>query len=196
MKNLMKKSLIIAFVCYSVIANAKSLSSTIMVNEIDSKSIELILNNFEDQVQVSIKDDKGIVLHKDNYNSPSLSIKYNFKLLSIGDYLLEIESDTKIKQIPFTVSYRDMELIESKEKVIYKPEFKKEDDLLFIYQLAINYEDLVVFIYDDDSHLLYKEKLTGKQVLERKLNISKLETGKYRLIMKTEGLTFTENFKI
>ncbi len=196
MKNLIKKSLVIVLLFYTVISSAEVMNPTIVVNEIEGQSVVLTLKNLQEQTSVYIKDKNGVILYQEIYENPTVLKKYNFKLLPKGDYLFEIHSDTKIKMIPFTVTFDNVKLKKEGDKVVYKPQFKLIDNTIFIYKLAINYESLRISLYDSESHLIYKEFLDGSLVLERKLNVSKLEKGNYRLILKSEGLTLTENIKI
>lgn len=191
MKNLIKKSLLIVAVLTTVVINATNINNVI-VNVIDAKLIDLKLNNSDGDLQISIIDTYGEVLHFEKFEGSYFSQKYDFNTLPIGDYYFEIEGQTKISLMPFNVTSKGVEFKNEVKETYYKPVVRQEGDLVFITKVVLNDENLTIVLYDQDSNALYKEELIGDVNLGKTLNVEKLKTGFYKLLLKSDGKVFEQ----
>lgn len=196
MKNLFKSSLLVMAILMATITLAKNIDPSIKIKLIESKLIQLTMDETIKNVEVSVKDSKGEIVYTKKSENFNISKKYDLNNLPSGSYFMEIESSTKIKIIPFNVLSKSIELNEEKENVYYKPIVRKEGANVFISKLALNNEDLEIILYDVDSAVLFTEKLEGNAILERKLNLMNLKSGNYNLILRSGSKTFYEAIKL
>lgn len=195
MKNFIKTSLFIGVLFTSIITSAMSNDPSVKVSLIDSKRINLSLQNFDGKIDVYVKDEKGVILYDENFEGIDFSKKFDFNSMPVGDYIIEIDGQTKIKVVPFTVSKKGINFNEDAKSYIFKPVVRVDRNNVFVTKLALDNQPMQVDIYDVHGNLLHREELKGTINLARKFNISMLEKGEYKLVMKTENRIFSKNLK-
>lgn len=193
MKKLIKKSLLIVAVFSAIVTTTANENAKLKL--INAKLINLELKNSDGNVQVRVKDVHGVVLHKENYNGIQFSKKYDLSDLPSGNYFFEIEGETKIKKMPFSVNLNTVIFNNKIEEVYYKPVVRRKDELIYISKASVNSNSLQIELYNDAEVLLYKEDVTGNVDLGKTLNISLLNKGNYRLVMKSDNKIFTKEIK-
>lgn len=196
MKNFVKSSLLVVAMLMITVGVAKNIDPNIKVILIESKLVQLTMNGGLRMVEVSVKDKNGEIIYHERSENLNLSKKYDLKNLPMGDYYMEIESLTKIKVVPFKVLSNSIDLIEADEVSYYKPIVRKEGTGVLISKLALNNENLEIFLYDASGNILYTEKLEGNAVLKRKLNLMNLNSGDYNLVLRSNGKTFYETIML
>tara|TARA_R110001583_G_scaffold8413_6_gene40206 strand:+ start:2314 stop:2904 length:591 start_codon:yes stop_codon:yes gene_type:complete len=196
MKNLFKSSLLIFAILITNVSFAKDVDPSFKIKLIETKLIHLTMNGNGKLVEVSVKDSNGEIIYSEKSENFDISKKYDLKLLPKGSYFMEIESPTKIKVIPFKVLFKTIDLKEEDEVTYYKPTVRKEGTDVFISKLALNNENLEIFLYDVDSNILFTEKLEGNAILKRKLNLMNLNSGDYNLVLRSNGKIFYETIKL
>jgi hypothetical protein len=192
MKNLIKKSMLMAILMMALVSNASEKSLNLKIISHESKVVQLILNNHGSS-EVFIKDIKGFQLYKALIKDKEFLKKFDLSGLPDGEYYFEINSQTKIVTKPFSVASNILEF--NKETIVFKPIVRFKNDVIYLSRFTLNNETLDVFLYDDNQHLLYSEKLFGQNNLNRKLNLSNLDSGSYSLVLKSEGKLYNEVFK-
>lgn len=197
MKNLFKRSLMIVAIFTLSIGHAMSNEPNPNFNTIivDGKLIDLTLDYSDGDLEVNVQDSFGFVLYKEKYTGGSLSRKFDLTLLPNGNYIFEINGQTKIKMIPFTVTANNVDFKKENETIFFKPIVRFKNDVAYISKLALKKEALHIKLYDPNFNLIYSEVLKNNLNLGRKLSFSKLEPGNYRVVLKSEGRVFEETIK-
>lgn len=197
MKNLIRKSLLIATIFVSTITMAKSNDPSIKVDVVNSKFVQFTMEGNLNIVELSVKDESGFVLHSEKLQDSKLSRKFDLESLPNGHYSLEVESLTKIKRIPFVVLKHTVEISKEKEVVYYKPVVVTKDKLVSISQFAKTDESLEISVYDLNNDLLYNEILKEESnILKRRLSFKNLLPGNYKLVLRTGNKNFYETISI
>jgi len=198
MKSLIKKSLVIVMLFTAIVTSATDTDNSIKFTVINSKLIDLKLQNSDGDILISVKDIEGHVLYSENYEGINFSKKYNLAALPNGDYFFEIEGRTKMKLMPFKVSSKKVSFNNEIETIYYfKPIVRRDKNLVYVSKVTLNKEEsLTVSLYDENLNELYSEDLSGALSLGKVLNISKLEKGNYKLVLKSGNKIFTEKIKI
>lgn len=191
MKKLIKKSLLVVAVLTTMVINATN-TNNVVVNVIDVKVIDLKLNNSDGELQISVIDTYGEVLHVEEFVGSFFSKKYDLNTLPEGDYYFEIEGQTKINLMHFNISKNGIEFKNVVDSVYYKPTVRQDGDLFFITKVALEEESLVITLLDKNLNTLYKEELSNNVNLGKTLNLTKLEAGTYNLLLKSGGKTFVQ----
>jgi hypothetical protein len=192
MKNLLKKNLLIVALLFAVVTKATNINNNVKVAMINSKLIDLKLENSDGDLRISIKDIYGEVLYAEKFEGNYFSKKYDLNALPIGNYYFEIEGRTRINLMPFKLTSSGFEHRNQVKSTFYKPIVRQEEDLVFISKIAFNTEDFEVYLYDEQLNLLYKENLKGDINLGKTLNLKNLKSGNYKIVMKSEGKVFEQ----
>ena len=192
MKNLIKENLLIVALLFAVVTYATNINDNVKVALINSKLIDLKLENSDGDLIIRIKDTYGEVLYAEKFEGNYFSKKYDLNALPIGNYYFEIEGRTRINLMPFKLTSSGFELRNQMKSTFYKPIVRQEEDLVFISKIAFNTEDFEVYLYDEQLNLLYKENLKGDINLGKTLNLKNLKSGNYRIVMKSEGKVFEQ----
>jgi len=191
MKKIIKNSLFIAMLFSAIVTMASESDNSINFTVVNSNLIDLNLENFDGEIKVSVKDAHGEVLHSEKLSGTSISKTYDLKTLPSGDYLFEIEGETKIKKLPFSVN-RDGIVLDEVRTVCFKPAVRVENELIYISQLVMNEEALSIALLDNDANVLYEGISRNSEFTGKILSTEKLEEGSYTLVMESGGRTFNE----
>ncbi|MBT8317604.1 MAG: hypothetical protein HKP59_08250 [Lutibacter sp.] len=196
MKKSFRKLVVMLFLGTSLLSNANNVSTGIIMYGNESKSVVLDFENFDGSIEVSIKNSFGLTLFKEKFQGVKFSNKYDLTSLPNGNYFFEINGQTKIKVLPFIVNEASVSFEREKEEIYYKPivrEYKK--NIFSISMVALGEKNLKIALYDADSNLIYNEELQDDVYLGRLINISNLNLGKYKLVMKSNNRTFVETIR-
>ncbi|MBU3820738.1 hypothetical protein KO566_01585 [Flavobacteriaceae bacterium XHP0103] len=162
----------------------------------DAKKTALTLAYVKEGSVLSIKDYYGEVLYKESIKQNGLYAKgFDLTALPSGSYFFELDSDVAFKVIPFTIKSNTIVYNRDEAKTIYKPITRVKGDLVFVSKLNLSKEPLKVNIYyqkGDSSDLIMEETISDSEKVERVYKLTGLKSGDYKIVMSTEGKTFTE----
>jgi len=192
MKSLIKKNLFIVALLSAIVINATNINNNIKVEVTNSKLIDLKLKNSDGDLTISVKDALGEVLYTENFEGNYFSKKYDLNTLPKGDYYFEIEGSTRINLMPFKVTSKGLDFKNKIKSTYYKPIVRQVGDLVFISKIAFYNEDFEIYLYDNQSNILYKERLKGEFNLGKTLNLKNLTSGNYRIVMESAGKVFEQ----
>jgi len=191
MKNLFKKSVLGLWLLTATLANANVNFKNVKIFSENSKSLNIQLNNNDGESEVFIKDKYGIQLYNEQFNGKQFSKKFDLALLPDGEYIVEIEGQTKIRVLPFNVSGSKVEVLENSKVLIYKPIMRVEGDLVYISKFSSMNENLKIAFFDADNNLLLEDKLDNKMVTGKIFNIRLLPKGNYKVTAKYDSYRTT-----
>jgi len=191
MKNLFKKSVLGLLLLTATLASANVNFKNVKIFSENSKSLNLQLNNNDGESEIFIKDKYGIQLYNEQFNGKQFSKKFDLALLPDGEYIVEIEGQTKIRVLPFNVSGSKVEVLENSKVLIYKPIIRVEGDLVYISKFSSMNENLKIAFFDADNNLLLEDKLDNKMVTGKIFNIRLLPKGNYKVTAKYDSYRTT-----
>jgi len=191
MKNLFKKSVLGLLLLTATLASANVNFNNVRIFSENSKSLNLQLNNNDGESEIFIKDKYGIQLYNEQFNGKQFSKKFDLALLPDGEYIVEIEGQTKIRVLPFNVSGSKVEVLENSKVLIYKPIMRVEGDLVYISKFSSMNENLKIAFFDADNNLLLEDKLDNKMVTGKIFNIRLLPKGNYKVTAKYDSYRTT-----
>ncbi|MEP1487806.1 MAG: hypothetical protein ABJL44_11345 [Algibacter sp.] len=200
MKNVItntKKGFLIVTLFATLLSFANEVSFTTIKN--DAKRTSLTLENVKKGNLLSIKDDHGVILYKEQIEKTGNYTKgFDLTTLPNGSYLFELDGDVKIKTIPFTVESNQVIFNENLEFTSFKPIVRVKNELVFISKLALNKEPLKIDVYFEslnDSYAstrIYSETIKDTKKIERAFKLADLKNGTYKIVVKSEGREFTK----
>jgi hypothetical protein len=195
MKNLIKRSIVMAVLFTTMLSSANEISSLRNLN--DEKTTMLTLLNVKEGNQLFIKDVFGLILYKESIKESGEFVK-GFDLTSLpdGKYFFELDKDLEIAIIPFEVKMNTVEFNKELETTIYKPYITKKENRVLVSKLSLDKQPLEVKIYYDYNlgsyDLIHSETIEKSMNIQRAYKLSKNEKGNYKVVLKTEGHTFIE----
>ena len=160
--------------------------------ENDVKKTALTIANVKKGSLLSIKDINGVALYKETIKKDGTYAKgFDFNALPEGSYVFELDSDVEIRTIPFTIESNNIKFHKDIAKTSFKPVTKVNGDLVFLSKLSLNGEPLKIDIYHD-AELLLTETVKGTKNIEKVYKLTGLNKGDYKIVMSTEGRTYTK----
>jgi hypothetical protein len=187
----MKKVLVLLFLVFGYYLSSTASTNPSLITKLEGKSVLLTFESKQDQkVQITLLDFRGEVLHKETVNTKKTREKiFNLKNLPAGDYLFELEEKFQIRRKSIRIVEEKVNVI--KEDIIYKPftDFKNETWSLNLLSLE---NDVTVEIKDTDGVVVYTEKMTAPNSINKLYNLSELPMGNYIINVKIDDHMFRE----
>ena len=165
----------------------------------NAKKTSLTLNNVNQGNILSVKSNNGVILFKELIKKSGKYTKgFDLTALPNGTYFFEIEKELKISSIPFTVSSNVVLFKKEKEKTIFKPFARVENNLVFVSKLALNKEPLKIDVYFNTTsgyELVYTEHIENTKVIERVYKLNEINDGSYKIVFNSENREFIKLIK-
>ena len=194
MKNLIKKSLVVVILMIALLSNASEKDRSIKIISHESKVVQLYLNNHDGSSELVLKDAYGIQLYQYSIKGKEFSKTFDLSELPDGNYFFELNGQTKIKTLPFSVAVKKVEF--DKETIVFKPIVRLKSNAVYISKFTLKEDELEVFLFDENRNLLFSKKLIGENNLNLILNLKNLKSGSYKLQLKNGGKLYNEIIKV
>ncbi|NPD84913.1 hypothetical protein HNS38_09100 [Lentimicrobium sp. L6] len=195
MKNVMKQSLVILALFTALYTYAGEVI-TFSSNDVNAKSLVKI-QQISEGTHFSIKDEDGITLYQETINNSGIVSKLlDFSTLPDADYYFELDSEEKIKVIPFSVNKSVAEFVAAEEYSIVKPKIVVNDQLVHISNDALENQKVDVKVYYENDDLAFRELLQDAKAINRTYDFSSSLKGNYTIVLTKEGRTFVDNIYI
>ncbi|MEL7587339.1 MAG: hypothetical protein AAGU19_11560 [Prolixibacteraceae bacterium] len=154
-----------------------------------SRAVVAISNSAESNYEISIENSAGeIVYYKETEGKMADYRKvYDFSKLETGTYSLVVNIDGATSRRDFNVGNKSIEV--GKMKNLVKPFFAYNNDILHLAYLNYPGESMDLLIYDGDN-LIYNKALENKFSVNEGLDLSKLKTGNYQVVLATGDQVF------
>lgn len=138
----------------------------------------------------------GEVLFKDSLLLNDVYRKtFNLEVIPNGVYYLSLEKENSILTTEVTKTSAGLELTGKSSKIIFKPRFKVEKDLVRVFLTNPAKTEASFKVYDRGGTLLdtvlYKDLVVSKT-----FDFSKLPNGMYYITVKVDGRSFYKEIEI
>src|SRR6056300_1163965 len=137
MKTMIKKSMLVIALLVAMLTQGSNRETGVSLTVVDAKLIQLSVINYFGDLDVTVRDIYGVVLHKETLNGQQTLKRYDFGTLPLGNYNVEIETETQIESVQFKVTTSEIELIDNSD-VYFKPVVHVVDELVSISKLSLN----------------------------------------------------------
>lgn len=195
MKNLIKKSILLVAIVTTVVSYASGPSAN--GRKSDVKKTVILLNNVKPGQQLLIKDYDDTVLYQETIDQAGMYSKvFDLSILPSGNYYFELEKDIEFNIIPFKVTLDKVEIFKEKENNLYKPFVRSKANKIYLSRMSLNLQPLKVKIYYDGlngEELIFSEDIKNNKIVERIYTLDKYIKGLYKIVVKTDGRTFSYN---
>lgn len=163
-----------------------------------NETLEVVptFNNVKKGNSITVTDATGLIIFSGQINfDGNISRLYNFSQLEDGIYILEVNKDFEINISTVEVKGNVVTFLNNKQKTIFKPVFRVEDDLLIITKFGFDSPKMQVDLYYGDE-LIHTENVKGSEILNRIFKLDKTIKGDYSAVVRTNGRVYVENFRI
>lgn len=179
----------------SMTTSAKDVS-VITIFSTDKNSFILRLSNTTaEQIQVTLKDNEGAILHEETIMQSGLkNRKYNLRNLPLGKYLLMVAYDDVIKVQPIKKENKILKIEAEEMQTIFQPTFTSHPEHIDLDMPCLTDAKVLLKIMDKDGNVIYKEKTQSNGRLKRRFDLSQLEEGDYIFYVKVIDTLINEGF--
>lgn len=192
MKTSIRKSVLVALMLGTFSSYATG--TTLKENHDNDEKVAAI--NVKKGERLSIKNSKGkVVFQKQMENNTNFSKEFDFTSLKNGYYTLERNKDFLIEITPFTIVSGDITFHEKAEKTIFKPVVRTKNYSILLSKIDFDNTPLQVIIYFENEVIL-KDVVKGEQLLSRVYTLRKDIKGDYKVVMKANDRTYTNEFSL
>lgn len=171
------------------LANANEGVREISLNTESSKSVILKMNNLKAGTEVTLWNEAGKILFKDEVNEASYSKIFNLKQLEKGELTLEVESSESLEILPISVTEDEAQFIKKEEKFFAKPIVRLNNDMVKVF-LRSEHTGYEMKITDQNGSSVYKEQIGENKSGLMRYDVSKLSKGKYNIQFTADGRSF------
>lgn len=195
MKTMIKKSILLVALFLSVGINASNGETGVTVKVVDAKLVELSMGDYKGSAEVTVRDVFGVILHNEVLQPNQLAKKYDFGTLPLGNYNVEIETQTKIESVDIIVAADKIDVV-AESSTYFKPIIHVVDDVVTITKLGLDGESMEVSIYSERDDLIYYQSLENGPNLGVRLSFEVLGKGTYTARMYSDNKLFIEEILI
>lgn len=181
----------------NVVENTFSLAdATVKISAVE-KSIIVDLGAVKREViSIVITDAENNVLLSETVKKSLNFIKrYNMSKLEAGKYTLTVTKKTIKTVQPFEITQNSLDIIKMAKNEKFIPVVSLINDKLDVNVLLKKYGNITVTIFDNQGHLITKDKNVNIVNLHKRYNVAQLSTGIYVVEINTGEETFYETVK-
>ncbi len=194
-KTISKLAMLFAFV---VFANTLMASGNLKVNILpltSEKAVVAISNTSASNFLISIENSKGEIIYYKETGADSKDYRkvFDFSNLESGDYKLSASIDGSTTERSFKIANKNIAV--GKEKSIMEPYFGYRDGVLKLSYLNFSEENLSLNLYGKND-LVYSKKIGDRFNVNEGFDLSKLEKGKYSVVLSTNSKSYTYSLNV
>ncbi len=148
------------------------------------RAVVAISNSAESNFEISIENSAGEIVYYKETEGKVVDYRkvYDFSRLEDGQYTLVVNIDGATSKREFSIDSRNIAV--GKLKNLVKPYFAFDNDVLRVAYLNYPGETMDLMIYEGDN-LIYNKALENTFSVNEGLNLSKLKTGNYQVVLAT-----------
>ncbi len=176
---------IIAIIALVASANIASAVGNLRVDILPlsgDRAVVAVSSKAESQYEISIENSYGEVIYykETEGNITDYRKVYDFSKLENGDYKVVATIDGATSERTFSVNSKDISV--GSLKYMADPVFSFNNDVLRVAYLNYPGENVDLKIYDGND-LIYSKSIDNKFAVNEGLNLAKLKTGNYQVVL-------------
>lgn len=154
------------------------------------------LEEGEEGAILFFQDKNGEILFKDSLLlSDHYKKTFNLEVIPNGVYYLNLEKENSVLTAEVTKTASGLELTGKSSKVVFKPQFRVEKNLVKVFLTNPGLGEASFKIYDRKGDLV--NTLTFNDlVVNKTFDFSKVPAGTYTITIKVEGRSFSKEFNV
>lgn len=171
------------------LATANEKEREITLKTAKSKSVVLQMNNVKIGTEVTLWNQSGKLLFKDQVDNDNYSKIFNLDLLEKGELVLEVDNAETLEVRSINVSEGSAEFISSSEKVYAKPVVRVSENMMKIF-LRDDHSGYKMNMKDQFGKSVYRQSIDKSNRGLQRYDVSKLSKGKYEIQFTADGRSF------
>jgi hypothetical protein len=187
--------MLIAFVAFASTLMAGGNLKVNILPLTSEKAVVAISNTDAANFKISIKNDVGETVYYKETEADSKDYRkvFDFSDLEQGNYKLSVTVNGLTTEREFTIDKRNIAV--GNEKSLLEPYFGYKDGVLTVSYLNFPEERMSLNFYNGQD-LVYSKKLGNKFNVIEGYNLSKLEKGRYSVVLATESKNYSYDVDI
>lgn len=165
-------------------------------SDLGAKKIKIAFTDVKKGHELTIKNYEGIILHSEEVEREGDLVKiFDFSKLENGNYTLELEKDFEIIIKSIKVNNDGILFDETSKKMIFKPVVRTKNNLLMISKISFDKKPTNVTLFFNDEIIL-SETVVSEDLLNRIYKLDENQKGDYKVIIKNNNRSYSNQFKI
>lgn len=193
MKKTIIRTTVLVALMFGTLTSYATGTTLVEKTRIEAK-VELV--NVKKGQHLYIIDSKGEILyHEKIQRNGTFTKNFDFTALKDGEYTIEVNKDFQIDVTPFSVKSGKAIFNKKEEKVIFKPVVRTDNHKVLVSKFDFEAAPIHVTIYYEGD-VIFEETVRGGNVLHRVYKLRKEIKGDYRVVMKANDRTYSNEFSL
>jgi hypothetical protein len=194
MKTIKRKVLVVVFMLGTLFNYANNEND--FNNAINANKVKVVFENVKKGQQLTVNDENGLQLHSETISKEGELTKYfDFSPLNNGLYTVELNKEFVIVVKSIEIKNKKVIFIKESEKVIFKPIIRNIENLVLISKLDFDKKPLKIALYFN-GEVIFSETIKGEEHLKRAYRLDNEIKGDYKVIVYSDDVSYTKEFKI
>ncbi len=191
------KILLLAIALFSVnVVKADDIEVLVKIAKENSKWVSFITSDTQ-KVEVSLFTSDGDLIHEQTVkNSNNKFQTYDLNALPSGEYILKIESTSKVMTYQISVNEENAVLSQPVVKEIKRPVLIKKDNLLTLNLNGACKGKVELVIYNEYDEKLHQDTYDDAIKMIKKFDISTTTAKQLTFVLRSEGEEFSETIAL
>jgi len=191
------KILLLAIALFSVnVVKADDIEVLVKIAKENSKWVSFITSDTQ-KVEVSLFTSDGDLIHEQTVkNSNNKFQTYDLNALPSGEYVLKIESTSKVVTYQISVNEENAVLSQPVVKEIKRPVLIKKDNLLTLNLNGACKGKVELVIYNEYDEKLHQDTYDDAIKMIKKFDISTTTAKQLTFVLRSEGEEFSETIAL
>ena len=163
----------------------------------NTKKVKVFFENVKKGNSLTIKDIQGVVYHQKNIRKDGdLMEFFDFSTLKEGIYTVEVDKYFEILIKKIERKNNEVTMSEEVEKVVSKPIFGHNQNLLAISKINLDKSPLEVVVYCNDAIIVEQTIISEEELIEKVYKLDETRKGDYKVMVSNNNRTFTKEFTL
>jgi len=207
----MKKSIKILTVVFAIFLASTNGFSTdpspaVRIKSLGIRNFVIYIDNLNSKrIKISLRDTTGFVLYNKNIKGEgTYAKKYNVNNLPKGRYVLDFKNEMGSRSYTIVLSDNGLTVLDNYELIVssledtvaFKPFIRHRGDILDLMVFSPELAKHEIRIYDQQNEIIFSEVEDKKMNIEKKYDLSLLESGKYNFVVLSQGQRYNYRMRI
>lgn len=158
-----------------------------------SKKIKVTISVLKEPATITIADEYGSVLLKEETENPTFAKLYNLEQLPTGQYKVNVKTSQKEVEQILEINRTSITVNPSLRREFLLPLVKLDQKMVNVMILNTRITDVTVKIKDDRGDVIFTDDLGSVIKVEKRYDVAALDPGRYQIVIQTPDRTFYQD---
>lgn len=162
-----------------------------------NKKVKVVFEDVHQGEVLVVKDLNGTILHKEVISEDgTLSRVFDFSNLENGNYEIDLDKESEIVRKPFSIESNSLVFKNDITTLYHKPLIQTTKNIIKVSKLnTLDKAAIVSLFYNNEE--VFNENLSKESAHLTKLyTLKDYQNGAYKVVVKSEGKTYTKEFNL